>query len=60
MPKFRIEECRAIAEQALRLAAEASSPEAKSTYVRLAALWHGLADHISEQENGAAEVSAQR
>jgi hypothetical protein len=39
-----------VAEQALRLAAGARSPEAKHTYVRLAALWHGLADHLTVRE----------
>ena len=51
MAKFRVHECRAIAERALRLAADAQSPEAKHTYVRLAALWHGLADHMHQREN---------
>lgn len=39
-----------MAEQALRLAAGAHTPEAKHTYVRLAALWHGLADHLRARE----------
>lgn len=51
MSKFRASECRAVAEQALRLAAGAHTPEAKHTYVRLAALWHGLADHLRAREN---------
>lgn len=41
-----------MAEQALRLAAGAHTPEAKHTYVKLAALWHGLADHIDAREDG--------
>ncbi len=58
MSKFRASECRAVAEQALRLAAGAHTPEAKHTYVRLAALWHGLADHLRARENDPRIVSS--
>jgi hypothetical protein len=55
MAKFHASECRAVAEQALRLAAGAHTPEAKHTYVRLAALWHGLADHLTARESRAGQ-----